>query len=295
MGNFMDSDNKLSINKSKLMKDNKSSLDVDLRNNYKYGAWYQYKPDSCKVCGFPYVDEIHKLAYDRVSFDKIVKIIKERYNFDVSKASLSRHFKYHFLVADNYSQVLAKSEIDVGKTSIDALIQDVEDKKVTLIESVSKITRSKLEHLKKLEEVSHLIEKELHVMSDDGQYTGFTSTDKHNDNLFKRWAFIQKEINSAKNELSQIFFNVQNVLNKTDQENIKNFIHLTKLSLIEGIVVEISNILLNLQEKRIIDYEQATYLGHEITKVLKVFESKTSVDMLFQQALSKLQDQESEE
>ncbi|MEO0075120.1 MAG: hypothetical protein ABIK31_03300 [candidate division WOR-3 bacterium] len=269
-----------------------NSLEVELRNSIKYGAWYQYLPESCKICGFTNVDEIHKLAYNRVSFDNIVQILKKEYGFETSKATLSRHFKYHFLVADNYEVVLTKSELDVGRTSIDDLIQSVEEKKVTLIESVSKIARSKLEHLKKLEEVSHLLECELHLSSEDGLYTGFTATDKHNDNLFKRWAFIQKEINNAKNELSSIFFNVQNVLNKTDQENIKNFIQLTKLSLIEGMVSELSNALINLRDSGVITADQAVKIGKVLTKILKVFETQTSVDMLFQQALSKMQEQD---
>lgn len=259
---------------------------------FNYGAWYQRKEDQCKLCAFSDIVEVHRLAYERVPYDKIVAILKKQYNFEVSKATLSRHFKFHFALSDNREAILKFAGVDEHKTSIDSLISDVEERRVTLIEGVSKIAKSKLESLKKYEEITYLIEKELGIESQDGELSGYTATDKHNDALFKRWAYLQKETNALKNEISGIIFNVQNVVQKNDQDSIKNYMHLTKLFLLKNIVPYISNALVDLGEKGVLDEEQVKSVGNSIANVIKVFENKITIDMLFQQALNSAEEQD---
>lgn len=263
---------------------------VDYKD-FKYGAWL-YHNKRCKICVLPERDTIHQLGYERVSFDNIVARAKSELNFSVSKTTLSNHFNHHFILAVNKEHALEKAGIDYNKSSLDDLIRDVEDRKVTLLTSVSHITKSKLEQIKKLEEVISYLTDELSIeyeVEGTGEVkTVYTSTDRNTDVLFKRWAYCQKELNTYKNELAGIFFNVQNVISKTDQDMVKNYLETAKIFMLKSIVEHIAAALQDLSSKEIIDGSQAQEVGTAITYVLKLFESQMSVDMLFQQALHEI-------
>ena len=47
----------------------------------------------CKICNSPYLKAIHELRKAGNHYPVIVEIIKKKYNFNISTASLSRHFQ----------------------------------------------------------------------------------------------------------------------------------------------------------------------------------------------------------
>lgn len=47
---------------------------------------------NCKVCSSPYLKEIHDLRKIGKQYPQIIKILKDKYNFEISDSSLSRHF-----------------------------------------------------------------------------------------------------------------------------------------------------------------------------------------------------------
>jgi hypothetical protein len=267
------------------------SNDVVDYKDLKYGAWL-YHNKRCKLCTYDNRDDIHKMGYERLSFDAIVLKLKTDYQFSVSKSTLSNHFNHHFILSVNQEQALTRAGIDYNKNSLDDLIRDVEDRKVTLLTSVSHITKSKLEQIKKIEEVVSYLTDELSLEFEE-EGTGevktlYTSTDRNTEVLFKRWAYLQKELNTYKNELAGIFFNVQNVIAKTDQEMVKSYLETSKIFMLKSIVEHIAAALQDLVGKKVIDSEQAQEVGASVTYVLQLFESQMSVDMLFQQALHEI-------
>lgn len=267
------------------------TTDIVDYKDFKFGAWL-YHNKRCKICTYLERESIHEMGYNRLSYDKIIERLKLEQNFSVSKATISNHFSHHFILGVNQEHALAKAGIDYNKNSLDDLIRDVEDRKVTLLTSVSHITKSKLEQIKKLEEVLNYLADELSVeYTEEGTgevKTVYTSTDRNTDIIFKRWAYIQKELNTYKNELAGIFFNVQNVISKTDQDMVKNYLETAKIFMLKSIVEHIASALQDLTGKEVISNEQAQEVGIAITYVLKLFESQMTVDMLFQQALHEI-------
>lgn len=47
----------------------------------------------CKICNSDYLKEFHDLKKSGNTYEKICEIMKSKFNFDISEASVSRHFK----------------------------------------------------------------------------------------------------------------------------------------------------------------------------------------------------------
>lgn len=58
----------------------------------------EFKPEKicnakCRVCSSDYIEEIHNLRKNKQEYQTIVDTLKDKYNYSISCASLSRHFK----------------------------------------------------------------------------------------------------------------------------------------------------------------------------------------------------------
>lgn len=95
----------------------------------------------CRVCNSGYMEEIHLLRKTGKNYDEILKIIKDKYNFSISEASLSRHFQ-------NYKKHIQLKSAEIINADIieEATKQAVHQKAlIELIDIVLKRIRERLE------------------------------------------------------------------------------------------------------------------------------------------------------
>ena len=91
----------------------------------------------CRICNSDYLKTIHDLKKAGNIFDDIVKIMSEKYNFNISKSSLSRHFQNY----ERHKKIISARIINDDLID-EATKQSVHTKK--LVELIDKA----FEHLK---------------------------------------------------------------------------------------------------------------------------------------------------
>ena len=94
----------------------------------------------CKICSSPYLKEIHDLKKAVNHLNEIVKIIHDKFNVDISTASLSRHFKNY----QNHKNLLSAKIINNDLIE-EATSQAIHTKKlVRLIDRAFKMIEEKI-------------------------------------------------------------------------------------------------------------------------------------------------------
>lgn len=261
----------------------------------RIGVWLGKPKPSCRVCQSELAEEVHRKRHEGLSLRSLEDYLKENHGFLVSHPTLSRHFRYHYMVFDNNEVIMAgKDPSDIVQTSIDTMFSEINNNKATFYESVSYLVKSKLEQLKHYQDVADELEESLHEHSPDGK-SGFSSTDRDSDTKIQRWTYFQKEINSLKNELNSTYLDMQKIQHKNESESIKNHIFMLKNFLIKYLIQEFVNLLVDAKNDGLVTSEGAsTELGKRITDVLKKFEKQMSVDFLYQQAVQQGSSEEKE-
>lgn len=62
---------------------------------------------SCRICSSNYLEEIHEMRNVGAEFQAIIDHLEEKYNYSVSKSTLSNHFKnYRDIVATTSAKIL---------------------------------------------------------------------------------------------------------------------------------------------------------------------------------------------
>jgi hypothetical protein len=272
---------------------------IEKLNNKKSGVWIMRVENSCKLCAFEHIDDVHTFAYESgASLDKIIKYCEDKYDFIVSKSTLSRHFNNHFIKAEN--KLVDVSSISLSPNfsknlSLNALLEQIEKREANFFDSVSHLVKSKLVQYKIYDDLSCQIKDELDktTLSDSGEeISGIIMTDRHTSDLFKRFVYLEKEKNIINSEIADMIFKAQNVIVKTDQEYVKNFVQMTKKFLIQSLVNQLANLLIDLKESGIIDNQQRSAIAVAIVNLMERFEVEMKIDILFQKSLELLRDEE---
>ena len=89
-----------------------------------------------------------------------------------------------------------------------------------------------------------------------------------------------------------MIFKAQNVIVKTDQEYVKNFVQMTKKFLMQSLVYQLSNLLTDLVKSEVIDSQQQSSIAVAIVALMEKFEVEMKTDILFQKSLELLMDEE---
>jgi len=268
-------------------------------DNKKYGVWIMRVENSCKLCDFDRVDDIHKFAYESgASLEVIMRHCEDKLDFTISKATLSRHFNNHFIRAEN--RVIDMSAIELSSdftkdVSLNGLLEQIHKREANFFDSVSHLVKSKLVQYKNYEDMAGIIKNELDkvTLSDAGdEISGIIMTDRHTSDLFKRFAYLEKEKNTINSEIADMIFKAQNVIVKTDQEYVKNFVQMTKKFLMQSLVYQLSNLLTDLVKSEVIDSQQQSSIAVAIVALMEKFEVEMKTDILFQKSLELLMDEE---
>lgn len=266
--------------------------------NKQFGTWAVHAPNSCKVCAFDSVERVHEQAYTGLSLDKIIDYCHTKFDFTVSKATLSRHFKNHFIKSENRNLDLTSlsplSSI-TKDTSLNELLSQIDKREANFFDSVSHLVKSKLVQYKNYEDLADVIREELDKsqLSDSGEeIPGIIMTDRHTSDLFKRFVYLEKEKNIVNSEVADIIFKAQNILVKTDQEYIKNFVQMTKKFLIQQLVNQLGTLLSRACTSGVISDDQRSELAKSMAQLLEMFESEMRTDLLFQKSLELMKDEE---
>lgn len=265
----------------------------------KYGVWILHSPNSCKICAFDNVDNIHGYAFSGgASLDDIVDYCEDKLDFVISKSTLSRHFKNHFIRSENRAVDLSSISplSNPSKSSgINELLEQIDKREANFFDSISHLVKSKLSQYKTYEDLSDQLRAELDkvTLSDSGEeISGIMMTDRHTSDIFKRYVYLEKEKNTVNTEISDIIFKAQNIIVKTDQEYIKNFVQMTKKFLMQQLVFQLSNLLTELTTSGVISSDQRSSIAIAIVSLMEKFEVEMKTDILFQRSLELLRDEE---
>ena len=171
----------------------------------------------------------------------------------------------------------------------------IHKREANFFDSVSHLVKSKLVQYKNYEDMAGIIKNELDkvTLSDAGdEISGIIMTDRHTSDLFKRFAYLEKEKNTINSEIADMIFKAQNVIVKTDQEYVKNFVQMTKKFLMQSLVYQLSNLLTDLVKSEVIDSQQQSSIAVAIVALMEKFEVEMKTDILFQKSLELLMDEE---
>lgn len=273
-----------------------SIAQIITRMNNNYGNW-AYKKNRCKICEFEKCEELHFLHYSGHSLEELTKVCKSQYGLEISKATLGRHFQHHFIINQNRELRLTNSKSLLSKeyqSSIDILLSKVQQQKITFYEAISQILQSKLGDVKRLEDLAYELDESLSEEDPITKTTGYTATDKHNTNLFTRLMMVNKELRDVKQEITKVLLDVQNLVNKNDQESIKQYVTLTKETLLEKLVEDTTNLLVDLQSEGVIAAPDATVIGKRLAAILNNLEYGISAEVLYQRATETLQQEKTD-
>ena len=264
-----------------------SSVPVLMSSNEEDPGRWISKKSFCKACQLQNIKEVHRYRHEGLSLREISAKIKQRWSEDVSFNTLSRHFRYHFLVNESRVAVISgNSQNEIVSTSIDTMISDLQHNRSTFFEAISSISKSQLEQLKQYQEYVEEIEGSLAELTPPGSdKSGFTNLDQGSAELIQRCNYFNEQIGTIQARLSKTFIDMQKVIAKSDDEVIKNHIFIVKKFLVQQLVSGLANLLNESVKEGIIEANSKVGLGTKIKDLLEKFEGELTIDYLYQQSI----------
>ena len=262
-------------------------------NNWGTGAWLGQPKVSCRVCQSEIVEQIHRYRFEGQTLRELERTLRDKHNLSVSFSALAKHFRYHYIVNKNVDlAILHGRKSDQPDTSIDLMISDIQTNSSTFFEAISHLSKSRLEELKRYQEICEEIEQELSERVPPGSdRSGFTNLDRDSDTLVKRWTYLQELITNIKKEMSKTYIDMQKVIAAEDSETIKNHIFMTKNFLLKEFVKNFSTLLNTAVLEGILPQENKVRMGILIKEMMERFEGALTVDFLYQQSIEDLRNE----